>query len=202
MKQKSILAVSMIILVLLVLAGFLINNISENSNIQPENKNYFFDDKTREELCERNVTGPEGIPVTINMIDDDCLSIISKIYNNSEVCFRIKSSQTKDKCIWDIAVILLDKSLCDQIVGPHQGCYYEIAFKNKEDGACEMLPIKSEKEMCYYQYGISLTNDSYCPKSGISETACYTQVAIKLNSASVCNKISDLSSRYSCLNRI
>lgn len=66
-----------------------------------------------------------------------------------EICGKITDS-TKNSCIWNVARVKNDISICEQIsaLEDKEWCYHEIAQLNKNPAICDKISSTTAKDKC------------------------------------------------------
>jgi len=109
---------------------------------------------------------------------------LGKFTKNISLCKMIGSSDSRNKCIFEVAKFKKDETLCES-VGPYfkDDCYFTLAQEKRDPNLCEKI---SEK-------------DYVCE---LSKNGCYNKIAMLTEDPSVCERISELFAKNNCISKI
>lgn len=102
-----------------------------------------------------------GFLIYTNSFTDSCKKIATSDERNNcyqdtaiknknlKICEKITDS-TKDSCIWNIARVKNDISICEKIpvLEDKEWCYHEIAQLNKNPAICDKITSQTAKDKC------------------------------------------------------
>lgn len=95
------------------------------------------------------------------------------IDNNVDWCYRVP--EVKGACYRNLAVELLQHSLCDKALDLKEECYYKLALETNNANLCNLTG--DLKDFCFAWVAFNTNNPQLCEQAGAERESCLADLA-------------------------